>query len=200
MFLRWLTNGPLLDPDTGGGAGSTPPPAAGATPPAAGTTTPPPAAVTFTPEQLAEVERKLAAAREEAATKVKNDTAAETERQRKETEAKALTEQGKFKELYEKAEAERQQAATDLAAERLNLARIKVAAKHNLSAGLADRLRGATEAELEADAAELKKLIPVEAAAPAGAPAGGRSAGGKAAAAPVEERKAALKKKSGYGF
>lgn len=84
-------------------------------------------------------------------------------------------EQGKFKELLEARE-------KDLAELRAAQLRSKVAAATGLPAELAERLRGATEAELAADAQALVKLLGAQAAAAkSGAlgvpPAGGAGAG-----------------------
>lgn len=77
-----------------------------------------------------------------------------------EAEAKALAEQGKFKDLWEKAQA--QAAAKEARVAELELAAMRrdVASKTGLPAPLIDRLRGVTLEELEADAATLLAALP----------------------------------------
>lgn len=70
----------------------------------------------------------------------------------------------------------------DLAKERNARMRVEVAHKHDLPADLADRLRGDTLEELEADALKLKQLIPATAA---GRPKPDRSQGGGASSEPA---------------
>ena len=79
-------------------------------------------------------------------------------------EAKALAEQGKFKELYEKALAEA--SAAQERAKALELATLKrdIAARIGLPAGLAARLQGDDEAAIEADAKAMLELLPKPAA------------------------------------
>ena len=82
------------------------------------------------------------------------------EADKKTAEEQKLKEQGEYKTLLDKAEAEKQELLTKLAArDRADLL-AKVAKKHNLPDDLAPRLQGETEAELDADAAKLAKLIP----------------------------------------
>lgn len=79
-------------------------------------------------------------------------------------EAKALAEQGKFKELYEKLQADLQDRESKLAAmERRQLA-ASVAGKVGLPATLADRLQGSTPEEMEADARAILEALPKPAA------------------------------------
>lgn len=81
-----------------------------------------------------------------------------------EAEAKALAEQGKFKELYEKLQADNTAAQQRIKDMETAALRRDVATKFNLPAGLADRLRGATAEELEADAKLLLEAMPKPAA------------------------------------
>lgn len=82
-----------------------------------------------------------------------------------EAEAKALAEQGKFKELYEKLQADNQAATQRIRDMEMTSLRRDVASKLGLPAGLADRLRGDTAEALEADAKALLEAMP-KAAAP----------------------------------
>jgi len=86
--------------------------------------------------------------------------------QRKQAEAEqaALAEQGKWKELYEKREAE-------LTSERLERARLNVALKTGLPPEFAGRLMGQTEEELLADAQSLLPLVRPSSPGAARAPA-----------------------------
>lgn len=73
---------------------------------------------------------------------------------------KAAEEQGKFKELYEAAQARLAEAEQLAKASELARLRAEVAHKLELPAPLADRLRGETADELEADAKVLLAAIP----------------------------------------
>ena len=79
-------------------------------------------------------------------------------------EAKALAEQGKFKELYDKAILQAQAKEQRVAELELAALRRDVATKTGLPAPLIDRLRGATAEELEADANALLAALPKPAA------------------------------------
>jgi hypothetical protein len=82
------------------------------------------------------------------------------EAEKKTAEEQKLKEQGEYKTLLEKAEAEKKQLADQLVArDRADLL-ARVAKKHSLPDELASRLHGETEADLEVDAAKLAKLIP----------------------------------------
>ena len=100
--------------------------------------------------------------------------AAEREQKaRTDAEAKALAEQGNFKTLYEKLQAEAAAKDAQLKAlERKQLAG-GVAARVGLPAPLAERLQGETEEELEADAKALLAAIPKPAAPNINAGVGG---------------------------
>jgi len=88
-------------------------------------------------------------------------------------EEQRLADEKKFQELAEKRAKELDTIKAELAAERLTRLRGEVAAAAGLPATLAERLRGTSKEELEADAKELKKLIPATATATApGAPSG----------------------------
>jgi hypothetical protein len=77
---------------------------------------------------------------------------------------KAAAEQGEFKRLYE--EAKQKLEAAEAARKTAELAhlRAKIGGKYHLPAELAERLRGETEEELDADAAALVALLPKPAA------------------------------------
>lgn len=83
---------------------------------------------------------------------------------REEAEAKALADQGKFKELYEKLQADKQAADQRIKDMELTAMRREVATRLGLPAGLADRLRGDTAEALEADAKALLDAMPKPAA------------------------------------
>lgn len=79
-------------------------------------------------------------------------------------EAKALAEQGKFKELYEKLQADNIAAQQRIKDMELSTLRRETATKLGLPTGLADRLRGDTAEQLEADAKALLEAMPKPAA------------------------------------
>lgn len=89
------------------------------------------------------------------------------EQARKATEAaerKAAEEQGKFQELYQKAQADLERLAAEKRGLELAALRRDVAAKFQLPDGLAKRLQGETVEELERDAQDLLAAIPKPAA------------------------------------
>ena len=89
-------------------------------------------------------------ARSEAAAKKAADEAAR----------QAAEEQGKFKELYEGAMKEKQEAEARAKALELSNLRRDIASKVGLPAGLAGRLKGETETDIETDAKELLATLP----------------------------------------
>ncbi len=91
--------------------------------------------------------------------------AQEADRLRQEAEASSLAEQGKYKELWEKAQAQAAALETALKAQQIALLRQQVATAKKLPPPLADRLRGETLDELNADADELLQALPRPAAA-----------------------------------
>lgn len=102
--------------------------------------------------------KELKEARAEAAKY--RTTAKATEKAKAEAEEKALKEQGEYKKLYEKAQADLKAAADELTkVQRAELQR-KVAEKVGLTANLAKRIAGETEAEMEADAREMLAGLP----------------------------------------
>ena len=86
--------------------------------------------------------------------------AEKAERARQEAEAKALQEQGKYEQLYQKAQADLERLTQEKRALELATLRRDVAAKHQLPAALVDRLRGEDEAAIEADAKQLIAALP----------------------------------------
>ena len=89
------------------------------------------------------------------------------EQARKATEAaerKAAEEQGKFQELYQKAQADLERLAAEKRSLELAALRRDVAAKFQLPDSLAKRLQGETVEELERDAQDLLAAIPKPAA------------------------------------
>jgi hypothetical protein len=95
---------------------------------------------------------------------------------REEAEAKALAEQGKYKELFEKQQADLRTAADRVKALELQTLRNNVATKVGLPAAFVDRLRGETEAEIEADAKSILAIIPKPTAPNINANSGGQPA------------------------
>lgn len=81
------------------------------------------------------------------------------ERERKNAEEKALAEQGKYRELYEQAQAQLEQAQTQLQQEQRDARRREVAQKAGYPE-LWSRLQGDTPEELEADMQALIDAIP----------------------------------------
>lgn len=77
---------------------------------------------------------------------------------RKAEEAKAQ-EQGEWEKLAKQREDELNAARAELAKRDHNALKAKAAAKHRLPDELAERLAGETEADLDADAAKLAKLV-----------------------------------------
>lgn len=95
---------------------------------------------------------------------------------REEEAAKALAEQGKYKELFEKQQKELEAAAAKVKAMELQTLRQTVATKVGLPAAFVDRLRGETEAEIEADAKAILAIIPKPTAPNINASTGGTPA------------------------
>lgn len=90
----------------------------------------------------------------------------EAERAKEAAEAAALAEQGKYKELYEKAQTDAQAAAERVRKMELDALRSTVGRKVGLPDALHGRLQGEDEAALEADAQSLLAgLTPVQGAA-----------------------------------
>ena len=85
--------------------------------------------------------------------------ASEYEKQQQAAEQARLAEQNRWEELAKQYKADLDKLAAERDAERRAALVSRVALKHNLPPELADRLKGATEEELEQDAARLSKLI-----------------------------------------
>lgn len=75
-------------------------------------------------------------------------------------EAKVLAEQGKYKELFEKQQAELQAAQAEAKTAAVKLLQREVAAETKLPLPLADRLRGETKDEMVADAKAIMAALP----------------------------------------
>lgn len=104
--------------------------------------------IELTPEQQAFVDRMVQ-------QRLNEDRAKRAE----ETKRKQAEEQGQFKALYEQEQKKREEAEAKVAqAERAALIS-RVAGKHHLPEEMHDRLRGETEAELEADAKKMAALL-----------------------------------------
>jgi len=110
--------------------------------------------------------------------------AQEADRLRQEAETAVMAEQGKYRELYEKAQAQAAKLEADLKDREMALLRQQVAISKRLPSPLADRLRGETLEELEADADAILQAIPKPAAPSLDGRAGGN---GTASAAVTDE-------------
>lgn len=86
--------------------------------------------------------------------------AAQEQKQRETAEAERLKEQGKYEQLFQKAQAELEQERQRAKALEIAGIRRDVAARLQLPVGLVDRLRGDTEDEIEADAKALLAALP----------------------------------------
>ncbi|MBN2389900.1 MAG: hypothetical protein JXR84_04210 [Anaerolineae bacterium] len=104
--------------------------------------------------------------------------AKDAEKTAQEAEEKRLADEKRWQELAEKRQAELEKASQELARVQREVLVRDVATAACLPAALAARLRGTTREELEADAAELKELIPTAPTQTPGAPAGPNRAGG----------------------
>ena len=136
-------------------------------PPAAQVAAEPTQPVAATTEQATQAESKLTLeaalkelkeARAEAAKY--RTTAKATEKAAADAEEKALKEQGKFKELYEKSQADIKKATDELAKRDRADMRSKVAARVGIPERLAKLLPGETEAEMEVAAQEIRSALP----------------------------------------
>ena len=115
------------------------------------------AAKTFTQAELdAIVTERLQRAQRKAEEATKKAAA--------DAEAKHLQQQGEYKTLYEKLQAELEQERQRARTLEITGLRRDVAARKNLPAGLVDRLRGETQEEIEADADLLIANLPKPAA------------------------------------
>lgn len=85
-------------------------------------------------------------------------------KERDEAARKAAEEQGEFKKLYETVLQEKQAAEARAKALELSTMRRDIAAKVGIPAGLASRLQGDTEDDIEADAKQLLATLPKPAA------------------------------------
>lgn len=99
-------------------------------------------------------------------------------------EAKVLTEQGKYKELFEKQQADLQAAQAEARQASIKVMQRDIASKTNLPLALAERLRGETLEEMEADAKNILAALPKPAAPNINASNG---AGGAPAAGQLSE-------------
>lgn len=114
----------------------------------------------------------------------KANAAKAADRAKQEAERKALEEQQKYQELYEKEKAEREKALAEMTALQIQNLRREVAATLNIPPGLASRLQGTTQDEIEADAKQLLASLP-KAPVPS---LDGRAGGGKAGKPDVDEQ------------
>lgn len=85
---------------------------------------------------------------------------AQTAKARADAERKAAEEQGEWKKLAEQYRTEAAQAAEEAKHARLAVTRRDIAARLNVPVALADRLRGDTPEEIEADAKQLIASLP----------------------------------------
>ena len=82
----------------------------------------------------------------------------------KDAETKRLEEEGKYKELFEKQQAELTAAQAEARQASIKVMQRDVATKTNLPLALAERLRGETADEMEADAKNILAALPKPAA------------------------------------
>jgi hypothetical protein len=151
---------------------------------------PKPTQTEWTPESAA---AEIKALRAEAAKYRKEREAAQKEQEK--AEQKRLAEQGEYKKLFEDAQAKAAELTEAVKARDLALLRQQVATAKRLPDALADRLRGETREELEADADALLAAVPMKPTAPS--LDGG--AGGNRGVAPVtDEEVAAFAQQMGY--
>lgn len=87
-----------------------------------------------------------------------------------ELEKSQMTEQEKLKAELDKAKKEAEDAAVKAAALELERTKEKICREAGLPEGFADRLKGATDEEIKADAESLKKLVPAKSEGGKGAP------------------------------
>lgn len=85
---------------------------------------------------------------------------AQFEQAQRQSEEQKMAEQSRWQELAEKREKELLEIKESLESERRTALRARIASEYNLPPQLAERLAGATEEELKADAESLAKLIP----------------------------------------
>jgi hypothetical protein len=126
--------------------------------------------VAFTPEQQAEINKLIGRARDEG-----RETAAAEAKRKADEEAAAA--KGEWEKLARDRAAEVEAMKADIAKRDLADLRRTVATRHKLPADAAERLKGTTEAELDADAKDLAKLIGVREAPNTEAGAGSKAAG-----------------------
>jgi regulator of protease activity HflC (stomatin/prohibitin superfamily) len=96
---------------------------------------------------------------------------------RADAERKAAEEAGEFKKLYENTVAKLQEAEQRATAAALAVTRRDVAARLNVPVALADRLRGDTPEEIEADAKQLMASLPKSGTPSANAGSGSKQPG-----------------------
>jgi hypothetical protein len=148
-----------------------------ATPPAEAKNTETPAEPMIPKSRFDEVNNRLKAIEDE------NKKAAKLAQ---DAEAKRLADEGKYKELYDKQQAELQTAQAEAKAAAVKLMQRDIAAKTNLPLPLAERLRGETADEMEADAKAILAALPKPAAPNINANSG---AGGAPAAGQMDDAK-----------
>lgn len=111
------------------------------------------------------------AAERRTALKALEDAKAKREADEAKANEAKLKEQSEFKALAETLQAERDKLKADIEALTLNGLRAKIAAEFQLPPAFAERLKGATEEELKADAEALKAALPAQPQTP-GRPGG----------------------------
>lgn len=111
------------------------------------------------------------AAERRTALKALEDAKAKREADEAKANEAKLKEQSEFKALAETLQAERDKLKADIEALTLNALRAKIAAEFQLPPAFAERLKGATEEELKADAEALKAALPAQPQTP-GRPGG----------------------------
>lgn len=133
------------------------------------------AAITFATEEA--FQAKVEAMLKERIERERKRADDATTKARVEAERKAAEEAGEFKKLYEGTVAKLQEAEQRAASAALAVTRRDVAARLNVPAALADRLRGDTPEEIEADAKQLMALLPKSGTPSANAGSGAKQTG-----------------------
>lgn len=111
-------------------------------------------------------------------------------------EKKRLAEQGEWQKLYEEQKDENDRLAAEVAQKEREALCVRIAAKHKLPETLAARLQGDSEAEIEADAAEIAKTV----APPKPPDLDMRGANGTAKTLTLDDAKADARKHRSFGF
>ena len=129
--------------------------------------------------------------------KVNERLAEERKRQEKRDAEAEAKRRGDFEQLLSAKERELEETRAELAQERHNVLKARIAAKHSLPPELAERLQGQDEAALEADAKHLAKFAPKANGLP---PASGRNPAQGSGDLSPEKTREQLRAHRGYGI